>query len=484
MEKNSTSDHVRFKRGQNGSEVVKAAVLAFDFALLNLLLLLLNHLLADEVPAYIDTYTKFTVFVMNFALLVSEYFYHTIIERRLVTLGAVVANTIKLVGLQVILSFLSLRLLSDGTGFFRYTMIFGCSFFVAVMLSRIIEFRLLRLLRERGRNSQTVLFVGSAPALLRLYQDLTMSAAVGYRVLGYYADRPMANCPAELKRIGNMDDLNRQLDAWDANPLDEIPINEVFCSLPHDEGAQVKRIMRSCDKSVVRFFYVPRIFEDYEMSLKVQHFGNYIVFTNHLEPLGKTENRIIKRLFDLVVSAMVCVFLVPLTLVVGLIIKLQSPGPIFFRQGRTGIDGKTFYCYKFRSMHVNKDSDSVQATMNDPRKFPFGNFMRKSNIDELPQFFNVLLGDMSIVGPRPHMLHHTEVYGKLIDKYMVRHFCRPGITGWAQVTGFRGETQELWQMEERVKRDIWYIEHWSLLLDLRIMWLTTKSIFVHDKHAY
>ena len=141
-------------------------------------------------------------------------------------------------------------------------------------------------------------------------------------------------------------------------------------------------------------------------------------------------------------------------------------------------------CYKFRSMHVNADSDSQQATKDDPRKFPFGNFMRKSNIDELPQFFNVLRGDMSVVGPRPHMLLHTEMYGQLIDKYMVRHFSKPGVTGYAQVTGYRGETRELWQMEERIKRDIWYIENWSLWLDIRIILMTFVSTIHHDKNAY
>ena len=135
-------------------------------------------------------------------------------------------------------------------------------------------------------------------------------------------------------------------------------------------------------------------------------------------------------------------------------------------------------------MHVNKEADSRQATKDDPRKFPFGDFMRKTNIDELPQFWNVLIGNMSVVGPRPHMLAHTEQYDKLIDKYMVRHFVKPGITGWAQVTGFRGETSELWQMEGRVERDIWYIQHWSFWLDMRIIWMTVKSIFTRDEKAY
>ena len=163
---------------------------------------------------------------------------------------------------------------------------------------------------------------------------------------------------------------------------------------------------------------------------------------------------------------------------------MQSPGPIFFRQLRTGLDGHNFYCYKFRSMHVNKDADRLQATKDDPRKFPFGNFMRKTNIDELPQFWNVLLGNMSIVGPRPHMLAHTKQYERLIDKYMVRHFVKPGITGWAQVKGFRGETRELWQMEGRINCDIWYIQHWSIWLDIRIIWMTFKFFFKRDGNAY
>ena len=164
--------------------------------------------------------------------------------------------------------------------------------------------------------------------------------------------------------------------------------------------------------------------------------------------------------------------------------KIQSPGPIFFRQLRTGLDGKSFYCLKFRSMHVNKDADRLQATKDDPRKFSYGNIMRKTNIDELPQFINVLLGDMSVVGPRPHMLKHTEEYSNIINRYMVRHLAKPGITGLAQVSGFRGETQKLSQMEDRVKKDIEYIENWTLLLDIRIIVKTVTNVFAGEKNAY
>jgi len=242
--------------------------------------------------------------------------------------------------------------------------------------------------------------------------------------------------------------------------------------------------MKFCDANLVRFYYIPRMFGNYRLSLKPEMMGDTLTYTNHLEPLSSTTNKLTKRLFDVTVSIISCICMIPIIPIIAIIIKIQSPGPIFFKQERTGFAGKTFFCYKFRSMHVNKDADLEQATENDPRKFAFGNFMRKTNIDELPQFWNVLRGNMSIVGPRPHMLHHTEIYSELIDKYMVRHFCKPGITGWAQVTGFRGETKELWQMEERVERDIWYIEHWTFMLDIKIIYKTIKSVIIPDKHAY
>ena len=199
-----------------------------------------------------------------------------------------------------------------------------------------------------------------------------------------------------------------------------------------------------------------------------------------LNPIGM----FYKRCFDIVFSLVACVAIALFIPIIALIIKLQSRGPIFFVQDRTGKYGRTFRCLKFRTMRTNGECNIRQCTKHDPRVFPFGRFLRRTNLDELPQFFNVLMGDMSIVGPRPHMLYHTDYYSKLIPHYMNRHFVRPGITGWAQVTGFRGEARELWQMEGRVRCDMWYINHWSLWLDLRIMVMTVKTIFVRDEMAY
>ena len=239
-----------------------------------------------------------------------------------------------------------------------------------------------------------------------------------------------------------------------------------------------------CDHQLVRFYYLPVAAEVLRLNLKRESLDDMDVYTAYENPLQNPVNRAEKRAFDLLLAL---VFLIPALLlfpIVWVIMQIQSPGPLFFKQKRTGMDGKEFNCYKFRSMHVNKEADTLQATKDDPRKYPFGSFMRKTNLDEVPQIINVIKGDMSVVGPRPHMLAHTEQYSQLIDKYMVRHFVKPGVTGWAQVTGYRGETNELWQMEGRVKRDIWYMEHWSIWLDIRIIWLTLKTFFVHDKNAY
>ena len=164
-------------------------------------------------------------------------------------------------------------------------------------------------------------------------------------------------------------------------------------------------------------------------------------------------------------------------------IKLNSKGPIFFKQLRSGENNMQFWCYKFRTMAVNELSDKLQATKNDARITRVGKFLRKSNFDELPQFFNVLRGEMSVVGPRPHMLKHTKDYSKLVSKFLVRHFAKPGITGWAQVTGHRGETNEVSDMQKRVEADIWYVENWSFVLDIRIIFMTIQNMIAGDKNA-
>ena len=277
-----------------------------------------------------------------------------------------------------------------------------------------------------------------------------------------------------------MEDFVKGLD----NPESLVLGDELYLCVSRTKQKLIRRVSNLCDHQLVRFYYLPVAAEVLRLNLKRESLDDMDVYTAYENPLQNPVNRAEKRAFDLLLAL---VFLIPALLlfpIVWVIMQIQSPGPLFFKQKRTGMDGKEFNCYKFRSMHVNKEADTLQATKDDPRKYPFGSFMRKTNLDEVPQIINVIKGDMSVVGPRPHMLAHTEQYSQLIDKYMVRHFVKPGVTGWAQVTGYRGETNELWQMEGRVKRDIWYMEHWSIWLDIRIIWLTLKTFFVHDKNAY
>ena len=216
-------------------------------------------------------------------------------------------------------------------------------------------------------------------------------------------------------------------------------------------------------------------------------FGKVNLIRLREEQMNTLKCKVVKRTVD-VVSAVTFLFtLYPFICLFVWIGDMLSGnrGPLYFKQERTGYNGKSFVLYKFRSMKVNKDADRVQATKDDPRKTKFGNFLRKSSIDELPQFINVLKGDMSLIGPRPHMLYHTEVYSKLIGDYMVRHLAKPGITGWAQVNGCRGETKEVEDMERRVEHDIWYIEHWTPLLDLVVFVKTVIQLMPgRDKQAY
>jgi undecaprenyl-phosphate galactose phosphotransferase/putative colanic acid biosynthesis UDP-glucose lipid carrier transferase len=192
---------------------------------------------------------------------------------------------------------------------------------------------------------------------------------------------------------------------------------------------------------------------------------------------------LLKKSFDIVFSLGVIVLIFPwLFPIIMILIKIESPGPVFFKQERSGRDNESFFCWKFRSMRVNKEADKLQAGKGDQRITKFGAFIRKTSIDELPQFFNVFLGDMSVVGP--HMVNHTKQYTDLIGNYLVRQYAKPGITGWAQVNGYRGETRELIDMQNRVEYDIWYIENWSILLDIKIIIKTVFNIFKGEENAY
>jgi Undecaprenyl-phosphate glucose phosphotransferase len=265
----------------------------------------------------------------------------------------------------------------------------------------------------------------------------------------------------------------------------ENDIAEIYSTILPEHNEEVNTLIETAEKNCVRVKFVTPSSTMNSNFYQLEYFDNIPIVSHRPEPLHNLKNRLKKRLFDVLFSLLAITFVLWwLMPIIGILVMLTSKGPMFFKQLRSGRDNKPFWCFKFRSMTVNKDSNTVQATKNDKRITPIGRFLRKTSLDEFPQFFNVLLGNMSIVGPRPHMLKHTEEYSQLVDKFMLRQFMKPGITGWAQVNGYRGETSETIMMEKRIEYDIWYMENWSLMLDIKIIFLTIINIFKGEETAY
>ena len=262
-------------------------------------------------------------------------------------------------------------------------------------------------------------------------------------------------------------------------------IDEVYCSANELDESQISLLITFCENNFKILKFISKRGGLLSKKLKTDTYGLSTVQSLREMPLSNDFNTILKRTFDIVFSLVIIIFLLSwITPIIGLIIKIESRGPVFFKQTRNGIKFREFTCYKFRSMIENNDADIQQATKNDKRVTKIGKILRKTSLDELPQFFNVLIGNMSVVGPRPHMIKENERYSKSVDKFMVRHFVKPGITGLAQVKGFRGEIETDEDIINRVKYDIYYLENWSLILDLNIVFLTTINFLTGQKKAY
>lgn len=346
---------------------------------------------------------------------------------------------------------------------------------VGLPLWWVISRGLIKHLRRKGYNFVRVAIVGSGDVAERLQQEIMSDAGFGYKIIGFFSDNPYPGFPGAV--LGSIDDL--------ADKAAELQLDQIFYTISGSNEEKLAKVLKIADDNMIQFYYVPQIPRRVARSFELHSIGAVPVLSLRRNPLSNLLNRMIKRTFDVAFSSCALIVLTPVVLLpVAIAIKLTSRGPVFFRQERTGYKGRTFKCWKFRTMKVNKDSDKVQATRGDSRLTPIGHFLRHSSIDELPQFFNVLIGDMSVVGPRPHMLLHTEEYAKLIAPYMVRHIVKPGITGWAQVNGYRGVTDELWKMERRVEHDVWYIENWTFLLDIKIVCRTVINAVTGEKNAF
>lgn len=466
------------KLQQQHASTIKFIVGLGDFILVNLLFLAMLHLYrhADGIH-YADF--KYHMVLVNMAYAISLFSTGIILDRRIVNSENIVAlvfrTTAIFAGLLIALS----TVLNSVIFSPLYWLFFIALVFLCISTWRVCSRLLLKSYRSHGGNHRQLIILGAGSVAQRVYRSTVTNLEYGYRFIGFFDDRAPEDYKVDPSLVkGTLADVEKIAEEYGAD--------EIICALPAGDDRKALPILRFAENNLIRFYIVPDFMRFIRKSVSLTTLADSIpIISLREEPLKGGFNRFIKRSFDIIVSSLftICIFPI-LFIVLGTIIKLTSKGPIFFKQKRTGENGEDFTCLKFRTMTVNKDADEKQATKGDARITKIGAFMRKTNLDEMPQFLNVLMGDMSIVGPRPHMLKHTEIYSHLIDKYMVRHFAKPGITGWAQVTGFRGETKDLSEMEGRIKQDVWYIENWTFWLDLKIICKTIVNMIKGEEKAY
>jgi putative colanic acid biosynthesis UDP-glucose lipid carrier transferase len=322
-----------------------------------------------------------------------------------------------------------------------------------------------------GSNFRNAVIIGYSVESIRLKEVFENRNDYGYRFLGFFSDKK-----TNPEIIGKIESIKEFV-------LDK-KVDEIYCSLNEISNEQLRDLVDFADENGKAIKFIPDTKEIFSKNLKMEYYELFPVLSLQKTQLHEPIIKAIKRIFDVIFSLLVIILLLSwLIPILAILIKLESKGPVFFKQGRPGLDEEEFNCFKFRSMQLNGSTEK-EASKNDPRVTKIGKFMRKTSIDELPQFFNVLFGEMSVVGPRPHLWSQNKAYSNRIKKYMVRHYVKPGITGLAQVKGFRGEIETEEDMVNRIKLDVFYIENWSMVLDIKIIAQTLINIFNGEEKAY
>ncbi len=349
---------------------------------------------------------------------------------------------------------------------------------ILLLLCRHLLRKVFRYLKYLGLNNRKVVIAGLTEHGLRFAHDLEHNPDGGYQVAGFYDDRIDTKRLPEDTKSKHIGGFNKLIEAAESGKWDQI-----YIALPIEAKERTTKLLEQLSESITPIRLIPDYFTSNLLKSKYIELANTPILCIHETPLT-AHNIYVKRLEDIVIASIILLIISPLLLAISIGIKLTSRGPVIFKQKRTGARGEEFVVWKFRSMTVCEDGDNIkQASKNDQRVTTFGKFLRKTSLDELPQFFNVLQGHMSIVGPRPHAIAHNNIYRKKIPGYMLRHLIKPGITGWAQINGWRGETNELYKMEKRVEYDLEYIRNWSLWLDIKIILISLIKGF-SSKNAY
>lgn len=350
------------------------------------------------------------------------------------------------------------------------------SFGVGLLVNRFIYLGIKSYFKNSDYLIKKIIILGyndTAKKLAKYFEEDGLNT----ELLGFIEDNKNIR---ELSHYPVLADISNTL-----NVAKEMGVQEIFSTITPEQNKSIYDLMYESEKECIRFKIVPNLSMFITREVHIDYFGDLPILSLRSEPLDDVGNRLKKRALDIVVSFFVIVFILSwLIPILGLLIFLESGTPIFFSQLRTGKNKKPFHCLKFRSMKFNKDADVKQATQNDSRITSLGKFLRKTSLDEFPQFINVFKGEMSLIGPRPHMLKHTSDYSEVVEDYMIRQFIKPGISGWAQIHGYRGEITNPEQIQMRVNKDLWYLENWTLWLDIQILFLTIYHVFRGDKNAF
>ena len=341
-----------------------------------------------------------------------------------------------------------------------------------ISFSRWVFHMVIKVYRLEGGNFVNVVIVGNDQNLAKML-DVFDIPELGYRYKGYF-DNKKSECSSYLGLIEDSCEY-----------IVKNSIDEIYCTASQLSSLEIKNLINFADNNFKKLKIIPDNKNVYTRAMGVELFGVIPVLNLRKSPLDSDLARVGKRGFDIVFSALVIILLLSwLTPLLCILLYIESKGPAFFKQRRHGYNKKVFWCYKFRSMTLNKDADSSMCTKNDCRITKLGRILRKTSIDELPQFFNVFFGDMSVVGPRPHMQAHTHQYETSVDKYLVRHYVKPGVTGLAQIKGYRGEIVKRADIINRVRMDVFYIEKWCLMMDIKIIYFTIYNALMGEEEAY
>ena len=455
---------------------LQMTVVILDLVVLNLLYLLCRFVLTKHIDSHnMNTYILYWT-ISNALWLLLSFLLRTYADKVILSFETFTKRTVQVYLLWIIFIMFYLffsRELKISRLFVVATIgIFG----LGLLINRFIYLGIYKYFRNSGYFIKKVIILGyndTAKKLAKYFEEDGLNT----QLIGYIENEENIQ---ELSHYPVLAGIRDTLQV-----AKELNIQEIFSTITPEQNKDIYNLMYESEKECIRFKIVPNLSIFITREVHIEYFRELPILSLRSEPLDDVGNRIKKRSLDIIISFLVIIFilswLIPL---LGLLIFLESKGPVFFKQLRTGKDKIPFYCWKFRSMKSNKEADVKQATKSDNRITKIGKFIRKTSLDEFPQFINVFRGEMSLIGPRPHMVKHTSDYSKVVDDYMVRQFIKPGITGWAQINGYRGEITNPEQIKMRVNKDLWYLENWTLWLDIQILFLTVYQVLKGDKNVY